>query len=95
MLKDWKIASAVIWVSGAATWLLPLVDMGHRYTGIGLLCWFAWLVSVAALLFMHRMRWLLLWTSMPIILLASYNAVLITLMAAPYVLDRILGKSTL
>lgn len=94
MLKDPRVVAAAIWLSGAATSLLFWHPGGH-YVGIALLCWFAWLFFVVIIILKHQKRRPLLWTSTPIIIFASYRPVFVTLMAVPYLIDRIMGKSTL
>ncbi len=94
MLEDPRLVAAAIWASGAATSLL-FWHQGGRYVGIALVCWFVWFFFSVIIILKHQNRRPLLWTSVPIIIYASYGPVFVTLLAVPYLIDRIMGKSTL
>jgi len=92
MLEDWRVVTAAIWVSGVATWRLFWYPAG-RYIDAGLACWVIWVLFVGIVVIRYRTRRQILFASIPVILFVSYGPVFISLMAMPYLIDRLMGRS--
>jgi hypothetical protein len=92
MLEDWRVVTAVIWVSGIATWRLFWYPAGG-YIDAALICWVIWVLFIGIVVIKYRARWQILCASAPVILFVSYGPALIALMAMPYLIDRLMSRS--